>query len=55
MAQTEVVPITFNTNEETGELLPMENGDDGDMVSVKGSVINVNTRNSVPYKQYYDR
>lgn len=51
MAQGDVIPLQFKTNEETGELLPIDTGDDdGDLVSVKGSVINVNTRNSVPYK-----
>ena len=59
MDQSEIVPITFNTNEETGELLPVQSGNDGgdfdDLISVAGSVININTRKSLNYRDYYTK
>ena len=53
-----MIPLTFNTNEITGKNL-VNNGEDdnldiSDMVSISGSVVNVNTRNSVSYKRFYD-
>ena len=56
-----MIPITFNTNELHGKNIVYKNGgeekkiDNSDIFSISGSVVNVNTRNSVPYKNFYDK
>ena len=48
MSETENIPLHFDTTEEAGELLPSEHS------VLKGSVVNLNTKNSEQYRKYYD-
>jgi len=56
LKDSDKIPLTFKTNEETGELLPVNDGtheDISDVVSMTGSVVNISTRNSLPFKNFY--
>ena len=58
LKDSEKIPLTFKTNEETGELLPVNDGQQetiSDVVSITGSVVNINTRNADPYNNYYQK
>ena len=50
-----LIPLTFETNEETGELLPItqHNESISDVISLTGSVVHMSSRNEIPYKQFY--
>ena len=57
-----MIPLTLKKNEKTGLIMKMDQfgneiKDDpevSDVLSYNGSEIIVNTRNSVPYKKYYN-